>query len=191
MLENIDIDEEEEISWTLWKTINTKMGLQTVSGLVAYLLCEIDKRWSIFLCHAFVNRQQYKYIETIREQSSTDDYVIVQIDFAENDKFVRKGEPQSAHLNTDQAVLFAIHLKIGKEHRCMVLISNYMNHDSKFVWLAQENMANFLKNQYPKLKKINYVRYICRHYDASWELFFVFFHLVMEQPIILQITIRF
>ena len=55
---------------------------------------------------------------------------------------------------------FTVHLKIGKEHRCMVLISDYMNHDSKFVWLAQENIANFVKKQYPKVKKINYVRYV-------------------------------
>ena len=160
VLENTDIDEEEKISWTVWETINTKMVLQTVSGLVASLLCEIDKRWSVFLYHAFVNRQQRKYIETIREQSSTDDYVVVQIDFAENYKFVRQRESQSAHWNTDQAALFTVHLKIGKEHRCMVLISDYMNHDSKFVWLAQENIANFVKKQYPKVKKINYMRYV-------------------------------
>ena len=146
VLENIDID-EEEISWTVWETINTKMVLQTVSGLVASLLCEINKRWSIFLYHAFVSRQRSKYIETIREQSSTDDYVVVQIDFAENYKSVQQREPQGAHWNTDQATLFTLHLKIGKEHRCMALISDCMNPDSKFVWLAQENITSFVKNQ--------------------------------------------
>ena len=34
-----------------------------------------------------------------------------------------------------------------------------MNHDSKFVWLAQENIVDFLKKHYPRVKKINYVRY--------------------------------
>ena len=33
VLENTDIDEEEETSWTVWETINTKMVLQTVSDL--------------------------------------------------------------------------------------------------------------------------------------------------------------
>ena len=97
VLENIDIDEEEETSWTGWETINTKMVLQIVSGLVASLLCEIDKLWSIFLYHAFINRQQRKYIATIREQFSTDDYVVVQIGFSENYKFVRQREPQGSH----------------------------------------------------------------------------------------------
>ncbi|CAF2062009.1 unnamed protein product, partial [Rotaria magnacalcarata] len=113
-----------------------------------------------FIYHAFINRQQRKCIETIREQSSADDYVVVQIDLAENHKFVRQREPQSAHWNTDQAALFTVHLKIGKQHRCMVLISDYMNHDSKLVWLAQEHIANFVKKQYPEVKKINYVRYV-------------------------------
>ena len=84
----------------------------------------------------------------------------MQIDFAENYKFVRQRAPQSAHWNTDQATLFTIHFKIGTEHRCMVIISDYMSHDSKFVWLAQEDIVNFLKKHYPRVKKINYVRYV-------------------------------
>ena len=101
LTESTHIDEDEEVSWTVWQAINTKMMLQTVSGLMASLLWEIDNRWSIFLHHAFINRQQRKYIETLREQSSDDDYIVVQIDFAENYKFVRQREPQSAHWNTD------------------------------------------------------------------------------------------
>ena len=127
---------DEEISWTLWQTINNKMMLQTISGLMEVLLWEIDNRWSTFLYHAFINRQQRKYIERIREQSNREDFVAVQIDFAENYKFVRQREPQGAHWNTDQATLFTIHLKIGTEHRYMVIVSDYMNHDSKFEWVA-------------------------------------------------------
>ena len=158
LLEGKDVD-EEEVSWTLWEMINKKLMLQTVSGLMEALLWEIDHRWSTFLYHAFINRQQRKYIESIREQSSLDDFIVVQIDFAENYKFVRQREPQGAHWNTDQATLFTIHLRLGNEHRCMVVISDYMNHDSKFVWLAQEIIVNFIKTEYPKVKKINYVRY--------------------------------
>ena len=159
LMKGTNIDEEEEVSWTVWQTINTKVTLQTVSGLIESLLWEIDNRWPTFLYHAFINRQQRKHVETIREQSSADDYVVVQIDFAENYKFVRQREPQGAHWNTDQATLFTIHFKIGTEHRCMIIISDYMNHDSKFVWLAQENIVDFLKKHYPRVKKINYVRY--------------------------------
>ena len=135
------------------------MTLQTVSGLIESLLWEIGSRWPIFLHHAFINRQQRKYIETIHEQLSADDYVVVQIDFAGNYKFVRQREPQGDHWNTDQATLSTIHFKIGTEHRCMIIISDYMNHDSEFVWLAQENIVDFLKKRYPRVKKINYARY--------------------------------
>ena len=34
-----------------------------------------------------------------------------------------------------------------------------MSHDSKFLWLAQENIMNFVKKQYPRVKKVNHVRY--------------------------------
>ena len=65
LMEGTNIDEEEEVSWTVWQTINTKVTLQTVSGLIESLLWEIDNRWPIFLHHAFTDRQQRKYIETI------------------------------------------------------------------------------------------------------------------------------
>ncbi|CAF4030591.1 unnamed protein product, partial [Rotaria magnacalcarata] len=180
VLENADIDEEEEISWTVWETSNTKNDVAnsfSLRGYVTSLLCEINKRWSTFLYHSFVNRQQRKYIETIHEQSSADDYVVVQIDFTENYKFVRQREPQSSHWNTDQAAVFTVYLKIGDEHRRMVLISDYMNHDSKFVWLAQENIANFVKKQYPEVKKINYVSDgAADHFKNNYTMLNLFHH---------------
>lgn len=153
-----DVDEDEETTWTVWKSINKKVMLQNVSGTSAGLLNEIDERWEVFVHHAFINRKQRQYIEEIREHSTDSGCIIVQLDFAENYKFVRQREPQSAHWNTDQATLFTVHFKIGKKHRCMVLISDYMNHDSKFVWLAQKTITSFVKEEYPCMKKINYVR---------------------------------
>ena len=48
-------------------------------------------------------------------------------------KFVRQREQQGAHWNTDQATLFAVHFKVGKEQRCMVLINDDMKYDSNFL----------------------------------------------------------
>ncbi|CAF3543028.1 unnamed protein product [Rotaria socialis] len=77
-------DEEEDVSWTVWKTIKNNVMLQTISGCKASLLLEIDNRWSVFLYHAFIKRQHRKHIEIIREHSSADNYIVGQIDFAEN-----------------------------------------------------------------------------------------------------------
>ncbi|CAF3423263.1 unnamed protein product [Rotaria socialis] len=77
-------DEEEDVSWTAWKTIKNNVMLQTISGCKASLLLEIDNRWSVFLYHAFIKRQHRKHIEIIREHSSADNYIVGQIDFAEN-----------------------------------------------------------------------------------------------------------
>ena len=117
LLDTEVVDEDEDITWTLWKTIGKKMNLQTVTGTIGCLLEEIDERWSVFLLHAFTNRQQRHYIKEIREQSSEGGFIVVQLDFAENYKFIRQREPQSAHWNTDQATLFTVHLKIVDAHR--------------------------------------------------------------------------
>ena len=133
LIEGTEIDDDDEAVWTVWKNINRKVALETVTGTFDGLLNEIDERWRTFVHHVFINREQRKYIEEIREKSSESGFLVVQVDFAENYKFVRQREPQSAHSNTDQAALFTIHFKIGLKHRCMVLISDHMDHGSKFV----------------------------------------------------------
>ena len=132
--------------------------METVTGTSAGVLNEIDERWKVFIHHVFINREQRKYIEEIRQSSSESGFLVVQVDFAENYKFVRQREPQSAHWNTDQATLFTIHFKIGQKHRCMVFISDHMDHDSKFVWLAQKTIAGSVKEEYPLVQKSHYVR---------------------------------
>ena len=158
LLDAEDVDEDDDITWTLWKSVDKKVSLQKVTGTIRCLLDEIDERWPTFLLHAYTNRQQRYYIQEMRDQSSLDGFVVVQLDFAENYRFVRQREPQSAHWNTDQATLFTVHFKIGAGNRCMVFISDYMEHDSKFVWAAQRLIVGFVKEEYPQVRKICYVR---------------------------------
>ena len=189
LIEGKDVDDDEEATWTLWKNINRKVALETVSGTSIGLLYEIDEGWKAFVHHAFINQQQRKYIEEIREKSSDSGFLVVQVDFAENYKFVRQREPQSAHWNTDQATLFTTHFKIGSQHRCMVLISDYMDHDSKFVWLAQKTITSFVKEEYPLVKKINYLR--SGYKSPSQEAFCILsFPSVTALPVTSRITTR-
>ena len=71
--------------------------LQKITGSISSLLDEIDERWSKFLLHAFTNRQQKRYIQELRDQSRPDDFIVAQLDFAENYRFIRQREPQAAH----------------------------------------------------------------------------------------------
>ena len=83
---------------------------------------------------------------------------MVQIDFAEIYAFLRQREIQAAHWNNQQATLCTIHIKIGSEHKNMVVISDYMRHDTAFVHCAQRLIIDFLRKHYPQVKKVNYLR---------------------------------
>jgi hypothetical protein len=80
------------------------------------------------------------------------------MDFAENYTFVRQREVQAAHWNNQQATVFTIHIKIGQRHKNIVIISDYMHHDTAFVYCAQRLAVEFVKNHFPLVKKIIYLR---------------------------------
>jgi hypothetical protein len=152
------VDEDDAWSWSIWKTVNKKVDLHEIRGTIGSLLTEIDKQWSVFLLHSHYNRNQRVYIEEIREKSSDQSFVVVQMDFAENYTFVRQKEVQAAHWNNQQATLFTIHIKIGKSHKNLVIISDYMHHDTAFVYCAQKLIVEFVTNNFPGVKKIMYLR---------------------------------
>jgi hypothetical protein len=151
------IDEDDVCSWSLWKTVNKKVDLHEIRGTIASLLTEIDEQWSVFLLHSYYNREQRSFIDEIRGKSSDQSFVVVQMDFAENYTFVRQREVQAAHWNNQQATLFTIHIKIGQRHKNIVIISDYMHHDTAFVYCAQRLVVEFTKNHFPLVKKIFYL----------------------------------
>ena len=154
------IDEDDVWSWSLWKTNTKKVDLNQIRGTIMSLLNEIDEKWAAFLLHSYSNREQRTYINDLRLRTSNLSYVVVQLDFAGNYSFIRQREVQAAHWNTQQATLFTIHIKIGKKHKNMVIISDYMHHDTAFVYCSQRLIVDFVKKHYPQVTKINYLRYI-------------------------------
>ena len=155
---NREIDENDICSWSKWKTFDNRVDFQAYSGSISLLLREINTQWSKFLLHSYCTQAQREYIAQIRSQSSSQSYVVAQIDFAENYTFVRQREPQSAHWNNTQATLFTIHLKIGLNHKNLCIISDYRSHDTAFVYVAQKYITDFVKRNYPSVTMINYLR---------------------------------
>ena len=153
------IDEDDKWSWSSWKTSNRKVDFNQIRGTITSLLNEIDEKWTLFLLHNYSNREQRTYINDLRLRSSNSSYVVVQLDFAENYTFIRQREVQAAHWNNQQATLFTIHIKIGDSHKNIVVISNYMHHDTAFVYCSQRLIVEFIKRHYPHVIKINYLRY--------------------------------
>jgi len=84
LIDNIMLDLDDECSWTLWKKVNNKFDLQQMSGSVDSLLTEIEERWSSFLLHTHLNREQREYIKHLRCQSTEKTFAVAQIDFSMN-----------------------------------------------------------------------------------------------------------
>ena len=99
------------------------------------------------------------YIKSIKITSSFSTFAVVQMDFAENFSFFAQKEIQSAYWNQKQATVYPIVISVGTDHRNVVIISNRMVHDTSFVYCAQKLIVTFIREEYPTIQKINYVRY--------------------------------
>ena len=151
------IDFQEKTTWTSWKKIDNRFVLVHANGSFEVLLKEIDDLWTTFVTHHYYTHKQRDYIGFLKDASSLNTYIVVQMDFAQNYAFVIQQEVQSAFYYRQQATLFTVYMKVGMEHRNMVIISDCLTHDNKFVHAAQKIIIDFLKTQYPNVSTINYV----------------------------------
>ncbi|CAF1204282.1 unnamed protein product [Rotaria sordida] len=63
LLENININKDENASWSQWKTLNNKVDLHHINGFDYSLLDEIDSQWTTFLLHLHVTTEQKEYMK--------------------------------------------------------------------------------------------------------------------------------
>ncbi|CAM2703613.1 unnamed protein product [Rotaria socialis] len=165
---NNSMDLDEECSWTLWKKVDNKFDLQQMIDSVDSLLTEIKERWSTFLLHTYSNREQREYIKDLRSQSTDKSFIVAQIDFSMNYTLLRQREVQQGFVSQHQATLFTIHLTIGQGQRNLAIISNYLEHTTAFVYCAQKVLVEFIKKNFPLVKKINYLSDgACAHFKNN------------------------
>ena len=138
--------------------MNNKFDLQYIIGSVDSLITTIEDHWPTFLLHTYHNRQQRDYIKELRSQSTEKTFIVAQIDFSMNYTLIRQREVQQGFFSQQQATVFTIHLTIGQEHRNLAIISDHIEHTTAFVYCAQKILVQFIKRNYPLVKKINYVR---------------------------------
>lgn len=152
------IDEMVDVTWSLWIMTNSHVELQHFNGSLRSLIEQLNSRWSAFVTHTYVTRQQRDYIKTLRINSSLTTFATVDMDFAENFSFVVQKEVQSAYWSKTQATIYTVVINIGNNHLNIVIISNCMVHDTKFVYCAQQQIMKFIRKEYPTLNKIYYIR---------------------------------
>jgi hypothetical protein len=151
------IDFQDKTTWSSWKKINNRYELVHANGSFEILLQEIDNLWSNFITHHFYTHKQREYIVLLKDESRFNTYIVIQLDFAQNFAFVIQQEVQCAFYYRQQATLFTVYIKVGDEHRNMVIISDSLTHDNKFVHAAQRIVIEFIKTEYPNVSTINYI----------------------------------
>jgi len=154
-----DIDSKFNVGWSLWINTNNHVELQRFNGSFRQLINELNSRWPSFIHHAFITRHQREHIKNLKLISDLNTFAVVHMDFAENFSFIIQNEIQSAYWNQKQATIYTIVINVGNHHHNMVIISNRMTHDTAFVYCAQQIITTFIRQKYPSIKKINYVRY--------------------------------
>ena len=155
--DGVDIEIHDSTSWSLWKKVNVRYELLHLSGTFQALMEEVDDLWSNFITHSFYTHKQRDYIVLIKEISSIITFAVAQLDFAQNFSFIIQKEVQSAYYSRQQAAILTVYIKIGEEHPNMVFISDYLTHDTRFVYCAQKSIVDFLRKEYHNVIKINYV----------------------------------
>lgn len=172
--DGVNIEIQEPASWFIWKSVNSRYELLNQNGTFGALLKDIDDLWPNFITHSFCTRMQREYIKLIKETSTITTFVVIQLDFAQNFTFVTQREIQSAYYTRRQATLFTVYIRIGEEYRNMALVSDYLAHDTRFVYCAQKIILDFVKKEYPNVIKINYVSDgASGHFKSQFSLIFI------------------
>ena len=155
--DGIDVEIQGAAAWSMWKKLSTRYELLHVTDTFKALLEAIDNLWLNFITYSYYIREQRDYITFIKEKSSITAFAVTQFDFAQNFSFITQREIQSAYHSRQQATILTAYTKVGEEHRNMVFISDYLAHDTRFMYYAQKVIITFLKKEYPNVFNVVYV----------------------------------
>ena len=156
---NDELSDVEEITYKQWvSTDRAKLTtiVESKEEFVENLATQVDK----LTRHSFTAKAQSSYMKTLKA-SMTPEELLLQGDFAENFSYVVQDEIQSFHWENKQATLHpfvAYHLKDdgNLEHRNICVISDCKEHNTVTVHAFQKVVIQYLKVEFPAIKKIHY-----------------------------------
>ncbi|CAF4972949.1 unnamed protein product [Rotaria magnacalcarata] len=164
------IDLDEEVNWMKWANVNGKIDIHRLSGSVGDLLIEMEHQWSKFIMHSYITHAQFEHIRNLK-QSLASDSALVHMDFAENYALEVQNEVMSKHWSTKQAALFTIQIRTNNEIINIVIVSDYLSHDTTFVSCAQKLICNHIKTFYPLVTTILYLSDGCSgHFKNNFSM---------------------
>jgi hypothetical protein len=148
------IDPSRIIKWSLWSTSDEGRAVKVDhEGSVQNCVDTLGTKIKKFLFHVFIKRQQSKFFEVLKE-NSTDEQCLLQVDYSENYSLVEQNEIQSAHWSRTQLSIFTAHVWAGTTTYPMVIISDDPSHNKYTVAKCLEHILSRLKTLLPSLKEV-------------------------------------
>ena len=110
-------------------------------------------RVKIFLLHVYIKRQQSKFFEELKVNSS-DRKIVIQVDYSENFEIRQQNEIQSSHWTSKLVSIFTAHSWCSNDNYSFSLVSDNISHDKYCINSCITYMIDKMKEKLPSLEEI-------------------------------------
>ena len=158
LLQNSFDETDDIIHFQQWESTD-RTQIVTMSLPVDEFIENVTRKISSLTSHSFIAKCQAKYLKS-RKESLHNTEAIILLDFAENYQFVIQDEIQSFHWNKDYCTVHpaVLYLKQDEEliEKSFCVLSNDVVHDTAFVWMLQKQLMQYITENIPHIKFVEY-----------------------------------
>lgn len=138
-----------DVLFSTWQ-ITDRATLNTQKIPVEEFLTQLTSKLKQLKPHNFIAKEQAKFMN-MKKDNLVEGEVLIQLDFAENYAFVVQDAAQAFHFNNDQCTVHTIiyYYRTEKElkHRCMVVLSDCLAHDTVAVYIIQKMLLQKIQQR--------------------------------------------
>ena len=102
------IDKHIQIRWYQWKHTNGDTTKEEQQVSIEQFIEVLASRVKTFLLHVYIKRQQSKFFEESKPNSS-DRKIVIQVDYRENFEVRQQNEIQSSYWTSKSVSIFTVH----------------------------------------------------------------------------------
>ena len=156
-LEEYEITDDIDFSqWDSTDRTTLRTYTSPVEEFVDMLVDKIDD----ITTHSFIAKSQARYLKKRKDELDGETCLLL-LDFAENYHYVVQDEVQGYHWNKEQCTLHPVVLYYKNSenelvHKCLCIISDDLTHDTNFVHQLQKLVGDFIKENLPQIKRLEY-----------------------------------
>ena len=153
-------DPEDEISYSSWVSTDRTQQVKFTVSLEEYVETLINSLETL-IPHSFISKSQSGYLKIMKENIDCSKAIVL-LDFSENYSYVIQNEVQGYHWTQDSCSLHPVVIYTHSEYSGDITVTNLcilsddLEHDVAFVYETQKIVTQFLKDNFPMIKDINY-----------------------------------